>query len=388
MRVIISLLFFLNFLLFPCLSHSQDISQDAKLSVLTCGPGSELYSSFGHSAIRLQDPTNKIDVVFNYGTFDFQTPGFYMKFIRGKLPYALSRQRFSSFYRNYQLEDRWIKEQELALSVSERQKLVQFLSNNAKPENRLYFYDFFKDNCSTKIADVLNENLTTLPEYNFDFYNVKWTYRDLLHQYLGEKAWAKFGIDLALGSLIDRKIGPKDYQFLPDYLMASLNGMKENEKVVSAEPKDLWKARLQTKQPHSISNPVVVLWGLFFLAIVLTVNDFKKESIHLLFNRILFLLAGLTGCILLFLWFGTDHYATKINLNILVLSPIFLFLLSDKRKLGLISLYLVSGLIIAIIVDVLAIQKLPDGFFLLIATLALRIGYRYYFLSKLDKAKS
>ena len=388
MKAIITFIFFVNFILSPFLSHSQEISEKAKLSVITCGPGGELYSSFGHSAIRLKDPTNKIDVVFNYGTFDYQTPGFYMKFIRGKLPYALSKQRFSRFYRSYQMEDRWIKEQELNLSDKERQKLVQFLSNNAKPENRLYFYDFFKDNCATKIADVLNENLEILPQYNFDFFEEKWTYRDLLHQYLGDKAWAKFGIDLALGSLIDRKLRPKDYQFLPDYLMASLNGMRENEKVISSDAKDLWKSRLKPKQTYSMSNPIIVFWGLLFLAIVLTINDFRKEKIHLLFDRILFLLAGLTGCVLLFLWFGTDHYATKTNLNILVLSPIFLLLLSNKRKYRLLSIYLLSTLVIAVFSDIFDVQKLPDGFFLLIATLSLRIAYRYYFLSKLDRAKS
>ncbi len=388
MKASITFIFFVNFVFFPFLSHSQDISENAQLSVITCGPGEELYSSFGHSAIRLKDPTNKIDIVFNYGTFDYQTSGFYMKFIRGKLPYALSMQRFSSFYRSYQMENRWIKEQELNLSDEELQKLVQFLSNNAKPENRLYFYDFFKDNCATKIADVLNENLETLPEYNFDFYQEKWTYRDLLHQYLGDKAWAKFGIDLALGSLIDRELEPKDYQFLPDYLMASLNGMRERESVISSDAKDLWKSRITPKDTYSLSNPILVFWGLLFLAFVLTINDFRKQKIHLLFDRILFLVVGLTGCVLLFLSFGTDHYATKSNLNILVLSPICLFLLSEKRKYGFISIYLLSTLIIAVFSDILGVQKLPDGFFLLIATLALRIAYRYYFLSKLDKASS
>jgi hypothetical protein len=389
MKPVISLIFFINLLCLPFLTHSQSFSDQTSISIITCGPGSELYSSFGHSAIRVKDPKNNRDLIFNYGTFDYQTPGFYMKFIRGKLPYALGVQRFSGFYRSYQMEGRWIKEQKLNISDEERRELIQFLLNNARPENRLYFYDFFKDNCATKIAEVLNENLKTPPIYNFDFYQEELTYRDLLHQYLKEKAWARFGIDLALGSLIDRKLEPKDYQFLPDYLMESFQGIREGNKIITSDIKNtLLKERAKPIESYSMSNPIVVFWGLLFLAIVLTINDFRQGKIHLLFDRILFGITGLTGFVILFLWFGTDHYATKINLNIMVVSPLFLFLLSKKRKLTKVSLNLILSLATAIFIDFMDIQQLPDGFFILIAVLALRLGYRYYFFTKLDKAKS
>ena len=119
-------------------SQVPDLSPRAEFSLLTCGPGTDLYATFGHSAFRLRDPERGIDWVYNYGTFDFHTPNFYMKFARGKLPYALSRQSFDNFLYTYQLEHRWVHEQLLDLTPAESRPLLTFLERNNQPTSFVF----------------------------------------------------------------------------------------------------------------------------------------------------------------------------------------------------------------------------------------------------------
>jgi len=135
--------------------NSQKLSDDAEISVLTIGPGSSLNDAFGHNAFRIKDNLSGIDITFNYGVYDFDTPNFYTKFARGKLNYRIERNQYKNFINFYISQNRTVKEQFLNLSQFEKQKLFEYLVNNYKPENQYYLYDFFYDNCATKIRDVL-----------------------------------------------------------------------------------------------------------------------------------------------------------------------------------------------------------------------------------------
>ena len=350
--------------------------QNKELSVLTCGPGTELYSTFGHSAFRLKDPSRGIDRVYNYGMFDFRTEGFYLKFVQGKLPYMLGAYDYSHFYRSYSQEGRWIKEQKLDLTQEELNQIVSFLNHNATGDNRFYMYDFFKDNCATKIAEVLNKNLDRPVNYNFDFFNSEDTYRTLLHGKLENKAWSKFGIDLALGSLIDKDLNPQDYQFLPDYLMQSFNGS-----AVAGEPKTLLNEKFE-EQKSLISSPYLIFLGLLILGILWTY--FSLSPVY--FDLPLFFTVAVIGIILMFLWFGTDHYATKMNWNILWLSPIPLIAYFRKNKF---LVHLSIGLmILCLVLDIIGAQVLPEGSYFLMSLMGLRLLERTYDLSKLKRASS
>ena len=154
---------FHNFLVFVFLTlqiQAQDfkLSEYAAISILTCEPGTDLYASFGHSAIRVQDPMMQLDIIYNYGIFDFYAPNFYTNFIKGKLTYTLGRQYFSDFLFEYEMENRSVKEQVLRLDKNSRDRLFNFLEKNYRPENRDYAYDFFFNNCATKIRDLIGEN--------------------------------------------------------------------------------------------------------------------------------------------------------------------------------------------------------------------------------------
>ena len=161
---------------------SQDIilSSKAEISVITCDPGSELYSSFGHSAFRVVDRITGIDQVYNYGTFNFKTNNFYIKFVRGKLLYDLSSYPFHYFLRDYVKENRTVIEQVLELEPSSKQSFFDFLQNNAKPENKSYLYDFFFDNCATKLPEVSDKVLGENVQMNYDFArDLGYTFREL-----------------------------------------------------------------------------------------------------------------------------------------------------------------------------------------------------------------
>ncbi|MBT8294635.1 MAG: DUF4105 domain-containing protein, partial [Eudoraea sp.] len=165
-------------------SLQAQLSDDAQISIITCDAGQDLYSSFGHSAFRVQDSANGINWVYNYGTFDFNTPNFYYKFAKGKLLYSLSVSTFSDFLFTYELENRWVKEQILKLNPQERNNLFRFLENNRKPENRDYKYDFLFDNCATKLPQILKKVLGNNLEYHGEHLKNHLTFRDLIHQNL------------------------------------------------------------------------------------------------------------------------------------------------------------------------------------------------------------
>ena len=178
--------YFFLFILLHIFSTEKSFSQDSshiRISLLTCSPGQELYSIFGHSAIRVTDSTSLTDIVFNYGTFNFDDENFYLKFVRGKLLYYLSIERFDDFSASYQFEGRGITEQVLELSAKEKIDLQHFLIENLKEENKFYHYDFFLDNCTTRLRDLIvkikNPQRPLPPVMPLNT-----TFRHTIHQYL------------------------------------------------------------------------------------------------------------------------------------------------------------------------------------------------------------
>ena len=235
--------------------HIQ-LTRNTQISVLTIAPGNELADSFGHSAFRVRDPFLSVDYVYNYGTYDFNTPNFYGKFAQGKLLYQVSVTTYKRFIYSYTAQNRTVVEQILNLTKDEKQSFFEFLQNNIKPENKLYLYDFFFDNCATRLHDVsatiLNDNI----QFNYTFDETDLTFRDLIHKYLNKQPWGKFGIDLALGSIIDRKATPQEYLFLPDYINKSFEKGTINDKPLVRITRTLFEskpkpARLKRKSARS-----------------------------------------------------------------------------------------------------------------------------------------
>ncbi|MEL4455006.1 DUF4105 domain-containing protein [Lutimonas vermicola] len=318
-----------------------NLSPTAEISVITCGPGTdELYASFGHSAFRILDLNNKIDRVYNYGTFDFDTPNFYVKFAQGKLLYQLRAYNFGNFLRGYHQENRWVKGQVLDLSQEQVQQVFDFLEENAKPENRSYKYDFFYDNCSTKLYDVLEQVLGENLLFKSDFDKANFSHRDLIELYMGHQPWADFGIDLALGADIDRQASSKEYMFLPDYVFESFTKV-EIKKDGSFKPivKRTEEILLSYGEAHkqSMLTPMLLFSICSLVILWITYKDFKRKSRTKLLDTFIFSITGVLGIVLLLLWFATDHSATANNFNVLwAFAPnlVFVFLMNKNSKMS------------------------------------------------------
>ncbi|CAM3565768.1 DUF4105 domain-containing protein [Zobellia roscoffensis] len=332
-------------------AQAPELTPLSKISVITCGPGSELYSTFGHSAIRIEDSSLGINAIYNYGTFDFTTPNFYMKFTRGKLDYTLARQSFPYFLKEYKYENRWVKSQKLELTLIERQELFNFLENNYLPENRDYKYDFFYNNCATKIWDILKEVYGDKLIFDKNYLNELYTHRQLIRQKVKINSWSGFGIDLALGSVIDDVATAKEHMFLPDYILEQLNVAKLNGKPLVAQSKALLKQAPKESSSNFFLSPE--LWLIVFLIVVLTLTyfDFKNNTRRRWLDFTLFFSTGLIGLLIIFLWFFTDHSATAGNFNFLWAFPpnlIIAFVVAQKRGPNWIAKYAIflAGLII------------------------------------------
>lgn len=328
-------LLLLLFLVCSIPSNAQlKLSNQAEISVLTISPGTLLMDAFGHNGFRVRDKGRMIDEVFNYGTFDFDTPNFYLKFAQGKLNYKLSHDSYDDFFRAYIAQNRSINEQILDLTQSQKQQVFNFLQNNAKPENKYYLYDFFYDNCATKMKDVLkvafNEPITFNEPDNF---NPK-TFRALIHEHVNKNSWGSLGIDVALGSVIDRTATPEEHMFLPKYIYTFFEKatFANSNKPLVKQSRSLYKKRKALSTNSFFTSPIFIFSLLGLLITWLTYKDYKNYQHRKWLDVALFGITGLIGVFLLLLWFATDHTATANNYNLLWAFPINLFVIGQLLK--------------------------------------------------------
>ncbi len=312
---------------------TQPLSEQAYFTLLTCDPGDQLYSTFGHSALGIVDPEQGINWVFNYGTFDFNVPNFYVKFASGKLLYKLSFGNKERFLREYQYQERLVTEDRLNLTNHQKQKLFEYLKENYKPENRLYQYDFFFDNCATRILDIIYNALGDSLVYHPTGNESEQTFRNLIDEYLEDKYWSDFGIDIALGSVIDNPATDRQKAFLPDYLKEYLFRCTINDKPFITDSKILVKESRPLATTPYLVRPATLLWLMFAVVLFLSIRYRNKPWI--IGDRIFFAAWGLVGIVVLLLWVATDHDATAGNLNVIWANPLYVlyvFLISNKKS--------------------------------------------------------
>ncbi len=316
------------------------LSDSASISLITVLPGEPVYSLFGHSAVRVRDPEQGMDLSFSYGTFHFDDPLFVPKFARGKLDYYLSVTSFGNALRFYrEVEGRPVIEQVLALDAEDRGRLFDFLRQNALPENRYYRYDFLFDNCSTRIRDALEQVFADRVAFS-DTMASDGTFRELLAPYLRERTFLGFGIDLALGARLERVASAREATFLPDYLSTWFDTGVLRDAAGSVRPlvasRDtiLWLegySRPQRSTPWS----AISLTLLCAAVALLTLRESRRGRAKLRIDVVLFGLVGLAGCFLLFMWFGTDHRVTATNWNLTWAWPIHLIYAGVLARTGL-----------------------------------------------------
>lgn len=286
--------------------------------------------------MRVQDTYNGIDIIYNYGTFEFG-PDFYTKFIQGKLLYFLSIENFSDFAAAYAWEKRGIQEQVLQLSCAEKQQLSQALQVNSLESNRYYRYDFLFDNCTTRLRDIVAKNSGQPVIYDTVIPQKAPSFRNLIHSYLnaGEQYWSKLGIDILLGSDLDKPVTNQQAMFLPDYLMKGFDSATSRGRYL-VSPTQTLLARPVLEKDHSPFTPMVIFSSL--LAFILVLSFIPKRSVQgvlSVFDFLFFFSLGLAGLLLLFMWYGTNHSVCQDNYNLAWALPthtIAAFFLWKKAK--------------------------------------------------------
>ncbi len=307
-----------------------ELTERAQISLITGEPGRELAAKFGHSAIRVYDPENGIDLVYNYGTYDFNAPGFYQKFLMGKLNYSLSVYEFKRMAYAYKYYNQSLYEQVLNLNYDEKVEVYNIININYQPENRYYLYDFFLDNCSSRIRDVL-ENVLGDKLY-FDDQHIKKhkTFRQLLDEFLYSAKWGDFGIDLIIGRPADVIASSREYMFLPYKLFDAFEYaqiIRDNGKSPLVQITNIINQSVKIPGKKAIQvSPLLLFWALFLLVLALSLIFNRNKKVFKYIDIILFLAVGFTGLLISFLWFVTEHIPTKDNLNLLWAFPFHLIL--------------------------------------------------------------
>jgi len=352
------------------------LSDSAYASILTCGPGEEFYTAFGHSALRICDSTQGIDVVYNYGTFDFDIPHFYWTFACGNLNYCLSRYSMNDFLFEYGMEGRSVWQQRLRLSRQELNNLFLAMETNYLPEFRYYQYDFFRDNCATRVRDMVSNCLCHRTISRKTTADTNLTYRQLLYrstdQYL---LWWRFLVDIPLGMRCDKRCSNYEYMFSPTEMMHQFDTLTVSDTGMPlADKAELILPQTRVNVPTAIS-PTLVFAILFVVVLALTIIG-RKRGWRLRWMDILFFsLAFIVSAVIVFLWAFSSHYCAKANLNILWASPLFLYFAIKGHKSNRWVVYFQLALLLfaAILTIVHTPQQLNITTLFIVATLTLRL---------------
>lgn len=313
-------------LLVVSLCHGQvQLSDEAQISVLTLGPSQEaLFTAFGHSAFRVYDPVNRIDAAYNYGVFDFDQPNFYLNFARGNNLYMLGVMSYPHFEYAYMADNRYIHEQVLNLQPHQKQRLFEFLEWNARPENRNYLYDYFYDNCATKIPEVTRRVFGDSVVFDGSYVTTDYSFRDLTDLYLGKQPWGDLGIDIGLGLPTDKKATPYEYMFLPDYVesgFAHATILRDGKRQpLVAKTNIIYESRPDDYSP-GFFQPLVIFMTFLLIVMYLSYRDIKRGKLSMVFDGFLFFVLGFLGLCLVLLWTATNHQAAAQNFNLLWALP-------------------------------------------------------------------
>ncbi len=320
----------------PMYGKAFKLSGLAEISVITCSPGNESYSVYGHSAIRVKDDMVNYDIVFNYGIFDFSAPNFVYRFASGQTDYLLGAYKFEDFIDEYIREKRGVFEQILDFRQEEKQKLFDFLIWNARPENRVYRYNFLYDNCSSRIRDVVKANVNGEVIFSKKSDHPQ-TFRQLIKKYHSKLKWLNFGIDLVVCAPADKIATVNEEMFLPDYLMDhfanaeiktgnELRPLVKNSQVIYDAPKS-------DSNSFNAFSPFVVFFVLFLVIAFISVKQLRKNKITVWPDYLIFGINGFMGVTILWFVIYSEHPAMSPNFNLLWAVPLnLIFAVAWKVK--------------------------------------------------------
>lgn len=301
--------------------HAQSLSERSQISILTCEPGRDLYAKYGHTALRVMDPENGLDIVFNYGLFSFDTDHFYYKFVRGETWYQLGVEDMNGFIIEYRRENRHVFEQVLALNTEQKDQIWQALLENYRPENRSYLYNFVFDNCATRPYRLIFDAIQDSIRSDYQGYEGQ-TYRHFISRYTGPHSWTDFGINLLFGPKADQPMHSDERLFLPEEVMFYLSQARRS----NGEP----LVMRQHIHPFTIEKtPWYETWyvGITLLALLLigiSILDRKRNKLSLWIDILLGIVYLIILLIVGFLTFFSLHPLVGFGWRLLIIPLIHL----------------------------------------------------------------
>ena len=298
-------------------SQSNSLTEASKVSILTCGTGNESYSLYGHTGIRIKDSLRGIDIVYNYGAFDFDTPNFMLKFVKGDLQYFVTTNSYQDFEYSYKYENRSIYEQELNISIEKKQELYKNLNSSLFSDDRFYTYKFIDRNCTTMVIDKINEILGE--EIITTFKPIAFSYRDILYPYLENHYFEKLGINIIFGEKVDRKA---ETLFLPLEMHSVLKNSQYNGKLLVENNKTIFEAEKVEFKESLINSPYLII---LLLALIVFINNKKIISVY-------FTIIALLGVFLLLIGLYSFHEEVLWNYNALLFNPLLLVFVYSIQK--------------------------------------------------------
>ena len=310
-------LFILLFFSLNTKADSKKENEEFKISILSIGEGQSLADAFGHTGIRIIDKKTNNDVVFNFGIYDYNAPNFYSNFVKGRPVYKLGVQNYISFINNYIKQDRYITEHEINLDKKATQKIINLLVKNLEDPN--YVYDYLRDNCSTRVADLFIKQTEQLQNTEIDILTEN-SYRELIHSKINENSWGALGIDLCLGAIMDRKISIKETLFLPEKLMQYLDSLIEKDSK-SITKNIIFSPQSSLLYNENLPNPLLINSLLSVLLILITFLNFKKSIWKKWIDILIYFSSGTLGVLVIYLWFFSNHFASAQNFNFLWAFP-------------------------------------------------------------------
>lgn len=319
-------------------NYAETPADSIRVSLLTCSPHDEIYSLYGHTAIRYEDKASKTDIVVNYGMFSFKKPFFVARFVLGLTDYEMGIQDFNDFCYEYQYFGSQVTQQEINLTPEEKGQLLKALQDNYA-NARVYRYNYFYNNCTTKARDIILKSINGKIEYK-NTIDKSVSFRDLIHGCNANYSWASFGNDLLLGFKADMQTTREEQQFLPDNLMRDFGQAKIVSADGSARPLVKNTEIIVKGNDYAIAGktkvtPQFVFITLLLLIAAIVVAEFKTKKRFLWVDISLLLASGLAGLILFVMLFS-EHPTTSTNLQIFILCPLNLYwaiyIIKNKRN--------------------------------------------------------
>ena len=316
-KTYINILFALALIFFSLNIYANELENKNryKISILSIGEGPSLVDAFGHTAIRVKDAQLKNDIVFNFGVYDFNSPNFYSNFVKGRPEYKLGIQNYYNLTQNYVRQKRYIVEHQLNLDQNSIKIIIDLLVE--KLNDPYYIYDYFRDNCTTRAADiVIDKTNNKFKDEKLESEDIV-SYRELIHGKINENSWAALGIDLCLGAIIDKKIKTRETFFLPENLMNYLD-LYEGDII---KRNIIYRPESAISYRENIPSPLLINLILSLIIVAVTIFNFKRNKWNKSLDTLIFLISGSIGVLIIYLWFFSNHFAGAQNFNFLWAFP-------------------------------------------------------------------